>query len=152
MGLFQRACWLAALACAGTCAIAADNASTPTDIRFRDFFASPIGPRGLQINPSLQAANGKHVRLTGYMVAQEDSVAGRFLLTPMPIRMSEHADGEADDLPPATVAVEMPLQDRARLLPHTPGLLQLTGVLQVGRHELPDGRIVWVRLLLDPKS
>ena len=28
--------------------------------------------------------------------------------------------------------------------------MQLTGVLQVGRQELDDGRVSWLRLLLDP--
>ncbi len=39
------------------------------------------------------------------MVLQESPVAGRFLLTPRPVQMSQHADGEADDLPPSTVTV-----------------------------------------------
>ncbi len=63
--------------------------------------------------------------------------------------MSEHADGDAYDLPPATVVVEMPARDGALPLPHTAGLLQLTGVQRVGRPELPDGRVVWVPLLLE---
>ncbi len=122
------------------------------DLKFRDFFASPIGPRGLEMSATLKAAHGQRVRLTGYMVAQEDGSVGEFFLTPLPIRMSEHADGDADDLPPSTVVVVMPAPDSARPLPHTAGLLQLTGVLQVGRHELPGGRVVWLRLLLDPRD
>ncbi len=143
---FIHICLLALLASVS----AAQAQSAVIDVKFRDFFASPIGPRGLQISQALRAADGERVRLTGYMVMQEDAPRGRFFLTPLPIRMSEHADGEADDLPPATVAVEMPASDSALPLPHTAGLLQLTGVLRVGRHELPDGRVVWVRLLLDP--
>lgn len=139
-------CLAAATAMAG-----ANEPPQPLELKFRDFFASPIGPRGLEISPALKAAHGKRVRLVGYMVAQEDAPAGHFLLTPLPVRMSEHADGDADDLPPATVVVEMPASDSARVLPHTPGLLQLTGVLQVSRHELADGRVAWVRLQLDPK-
>lgn len=84
------------------------------------------------------------------MVAQKEAPRGRFFLTPLPIRMSEHSDGDADDLPPATVVVEMPAKGGALPLPHTAGLLQLTGVQRVGRHELPDDRVVWVPLLLDP--
>ena len=84
------------------------------------------------------------------MVAQEDAAKGRFFLTPMPLRMSEHADGDADDLPATTVVVMMPDGDRVRSIPHQSGLMQLTGVLQLGRQELDDGRVSWLRLLLDP--
>lgn len=143
------ACGLALLSAA---AGAIDAPAEPQDLKFRDFFASPVGPRGLQASPALLAADGRRVRLTGFMVAQEDAPAGRFFLTPLPIRMSEHADGEADDLPPSTVVVEMPSGDNTRALPHTAGLMQLTGVLRVGRHQLDDGRITWVRLQLDPRQ
>lgn len=93
---------LAMLAGLCTAAIAADPPTPVADIRFRDFFSSPIGPRGLQFNPSLLAVNGQRVRLTGYMVAQESALAGHFLLSLLQVRMSEHANGDADDLPPAT--------------------------------------------------
>ena len=129
-------------------ATAAADTTTVQDIRFRDFFASPIGPRGLEMTAALKAADDKRVQLTGYMVAQEDAPTGHFFLTPLPLRMSEHADGDADDLPPSTVLVVMPTRDAGRTLPHTPGLLRLTGVLKVGRHQMDDGRVVWVRLLL----
>ena len=120
------------------------------DLKFRDFFQLPIGDRGLELSAPLRAAAGHRVRLTGYMVAQEDGAKGRFFLTPMPLRMSEHADGDADDLPATTVVVLMPDGDRVRSIPHRPGLMQLSGVLQVGRQELDDGRVSWLRLLLDP--
>jgi hypothetical protein len=126
-----------------------DAGAAPQDLRFRDFFASPIGPRGLEMTAALKAADGKRVQLTGYMVAQEDAPTGHFFLTPLPLRMSEHADGDADDLPPSTVLVVMPTRDAGHTLSHTPGLLRLTGVLKVGRHQMDDNRVVWVRLLLD---
>ena len=65
--------------------------------------------------------------------------------------MSEHADGEADDLPPSTIVVIMPPAERSAALPHTRGLLQLTGTLQLGREEQDDGRVSWLRLLLEPR-
>lgn len=64
---------------------------------------------------------------------------------------SEHADRDADDLPLNTVVAEMPPWDSARPFPHTPGLLQLTGTLKIGRHQLPAGRVTRFRLQLDPK-
>jgi hypothetical protein len=128
-------------------------AETPIlDIKFRDFFRSPIDAYGLEASDRLRMASGKRVRLHGYMVAQEETPLGRFFLTPMPTRMSEHADGDANDLPPSTVVVVMPETDRSRLIPYRPGLMQLTGVLQVGRQELDDGRVCWLQLLLDPPA
>ena len=146
--LLVVSCLLGAAAGAG----AQGEPPAATDIRFRDFFSAPIGPAGLEIGPVLKASHGKRVRLTGYMVAQDEPPVARFFLAPLPLRMSEHADGEADDLPPSTVVVSMPVDDMTRPLPRVSGLMQLTGVLQVGRHELPDGRVTWVRLLLDPQN
>jgi len=138
-----------AMAC-GACSTAA--AEEPQTLRFADFFAQPIGARGPQPSAVLLAAHNQRVRLTGYMVAQERPRPGRFFLVPRPLIMSEHADGEADDLPPATVTVIMPPAERDLVLPPSRGLLQLTGTLQVGRQEHDDGRVSWVRLMLEPRS
>ena len=124
----------------------------PIELKFRDFYQSPIGPAGLQMSAQLRAAHAQRVRLTGYMVAQEVLLVGHFFLTPLPVTMSAHADGEADDLPPSTVLVQMPESDSALPVMATPGLLQLTGRLQVGRFEMLDGRVVWLKLLLEPRA
>ena len=63
--------------------------------------------------------------------------------------MSQHADGEADDLPPATVAVYLDPGQQDWLVPHVRGLVAVSGVLAVGRHEESDGRVSWVRLHLN---
>jgi hypothetical protein len=123
----------------------------PVVLRFGDFFAAPIGPRGPQPSAALLAASGQRVQIIGYMVAQELPSPGQFLLTPRPLHMSEHADGDADDLPAATVVVLLPEAERERVPLPTHGLLQLTGRLNVGREEMADGRISWVRLLLEPQ-
>ena len=136
---------LALLACA---ALHVGSAELPT-LRFADFFAQPVGRLGLVPSPRLLAVDGQRVRIVGYMVASEWPRPGRFLLTPMPVRMSEHADGDADDLPPATLAVWLDPSQQAQVLPHRSGLIALTGVLHYGRHAEPDGRIVWVGLQLD---
>jgi hypothetical protein len=142
------------LATAGTDAVeepTAQAAHEPVELRFRDFFKAPHGPRGLEMTPALLAADGRRVRLTGYMVTQERPTRGYFFLAPLPLTMSVHSDGDADDLPPATVLVVMPAPDRELPVLRTRGLMQLTGQLQVGRHEMAGGRVVWVRLLLDPR-
>ena len=121
------------------------------ELKFSDFFVSPLGPRGPQVTPLLQSAHGQKVRITGYMVVEEEAPVGRFYLSPRPLSMSEHADGDANDLPASALCVLMPPGQRSEPLGHTPGLLRLTGQLQVGRQEMEDGRVTWVRLLLDPK-
>ena len=130
----------------------AANSTDFVELRFKDFFRTPIGPRGLEIGDRLHRADGQAVALTGYMVQQETSAVGHFMLTPRPVQMSEHADGDADDLPPATVLVYLDAAQKDWVVPYARGLVSLTGVLAVGRHEGPDGRIAWVRLQLGPDA
>jgi len=140
---------LAALCC--TAALAQTPAPV-SELHFQDFFKLPIGPKGLEISPALRQANGQVVTLTGYMVQQEVPTPGEFLLTPRPVQMSEHADGDADDLPPATVRVLLAPTQHAWAVPHVRGLVRLTGQLAVGRLEGDDGRVSWVRLQLEPDA
>ena len=122
------------------------------DLSFDSFFRRPVGPRGLELSDALRAAQGRQVRLAGYMVAQEQPVPGRFLFTPLPLRMSEHADGEADDLPPSAVTVLLDPAHQSRLVPHQPGRLTLAGRLELGRDEEAGGRVSWIRLVLAPEA
>jgi hypothetical protein len=131
----------------------AKSVTAAQTLRFSDFFNFPVGPRGLEINPLLQQAAGKQVLLTGYMVQQENgSKPGQFFFTPRPVQMSEHADGDADDLPPATVLVKLAADQSRWIVPHTRGLIQLQGTLSVGRQEADDGRVTWVQLQLNPEA
>ena len=136
----------AGAAFAATPALAAGASTAPPLLRLTDFFVQPIGRRGLEPTPALRAADGAQVRLIGFMVAQERAPAGRFLLVPRPVRLSELADGDADDLPPATVAVRLPPSWRDRVPPHLETLVTLAGRLHLGRDEAADGRITWVQL------
>jgi len=131
---------------------AAAQATAPVELSFADFFAQPIGPRGLEPTARLQAAAGREVRLVGFMVQREHPQAGRFLLAPRPVTMAEHADGEADDLPPATVTVVLPESQRQRLVAHQGGPVALTGRLEVGPAEDETGRVSWLRLHLSPDA
>ena len=126
----------------------------PESVRLRmtEFFQFPVGPKGLQISPSLREAQGKRVSMQGYVVQQEVAAPGQFLLTPRPVQMSQHADGEADDLPPSTVAVSLPAEQQDWIVAYTRGLVEVVGVLDVGRQESPDGRVTWVRLQLDSEA
>jgi hypothetical protein len=122
------------------------------ELRFRDFFHTPFGPKGPEISAALKAADGHPVRLTGYMVHQDHAQPGRFLFTPRPVRMSEHADGDADDLPLAWVMVYLDPSQSDFVVPHVAGVLELSGSLSVGRLEEQDGRVSWVRLHLTPEA
>ena len=123
-----------------------------TELRFREFFSLPIGPAGLDFSDTLKLANGQAVRLVGYMVQQENPVPGRFMLAQRPVQMSEHADGEADDLPAATVVVHLDPRQQDWLVPHVRGLVSVSGTLKVGRDEALDGRVSWVQLHMDAES
>jgi len=118
-------------------------------LRFAEFFQSAPHARGLALSPALRQADGRRVRLVGYMVQQEQMLAGRFLFTQRPVRMSEHADGDADDLPANWVMVYLDATQQHFAAAYQRGLLELEGVLQVGRFEESDGRVCWVRLQLD---
>lgn len=127
-------------------------AAAPVELSFSDFFAQPIGPRGLQPSERLLAASGREVRLVGFMVKREQPQAGRFLLTPRPVSMAEHADGDADDLPPSTVTVVLPPAQRERVVAHRGGPVTLTGRLDYGAAEDETGRISWIRLHVAPEA
>ncbi len=124
----------------------------PLELGFGDFFVQPAGPRGLEPTARLLAAHGREVRIVGFMVQREHVQPGRFLLTPRPVAMSEHADGEADDLPAATVTVLLPDAQRARVVAHQAGPLALSGRLEYGAAEDETGRVSWLRLHLAPEA
>jgi hypothetical protein len=118
-----------------------------TDLKFRDFFKMPVGPRGLQPTEKLLGLNGKRVRILGYMARQEQPAAGTLLLTPLPVTMGDADEGLADDLPATAVFVH--LESGGRSVPYVPGLIKLAGVLSVGGQDEADGRVSTVRLTLD---
>ncbi len=81
----------------------------------------------------------------------ESPIPGQILLTPVPVVMSEHADGEADDLPVTTVTVLLTSDQQTWTVPHVTGQVALDGMLRVGRRELDEGRVSWIQLeLSDP--
>jgi len=127
-------------------------AAPVVDLPFSDFFRLPVGPRGLELSDELRRADGQLVRLVGFMVAREEVTPGRFQIAPRPVRMSEHADGDADDLPPSTVTVLLDPKQSDRVVLYRSGPITLMGRLLVGRAEGTDGRVSWFRLQLDPQA
>ena len=142
----------ALLALCGLIVLPVARADAPLELAFTDFFVQPIGPRGLVPTARLLAAQGREVRLVGFMVQREQAQPGRFLLTPRPVAMAEHADGEADDLPAATVTVLLPEAQRAGVVAHQAGPLALTGRLEYGPAEDETGRVSWLRLRIAPQA
>ena len=122
-----------------------------TDLKFGDFFKRPIGPRGLEPTALLRSLDGQHVRIVGYMVRQDSTlgVTGLLVLAPLPVTMGEEDESFADDLPASAIYVHLAEAQKAQRLPHMPGLMALTGTLQLGAAAEPDGRRSMVRLLLD---
>lgn len=126
--------------------------ATPVTLALNAFFHMPVGPQGLVIADAVRQAQGQQVRLVGFVVQQEVATLGQFLLTPRPVAMSQHADGEADDLPPATVLVRLDPAQQDWVVTHVRGLVEVTGTLDVGRQEERDGRVSWFRLQLAPDA
>jgi hypothetical protein len=123
-----------------------------TELSFDDFYRMPVGPLGLEPTPRLLGLAGQRVRLRGFMVREEEPLPGRFLLTPLPVALSERADGPVDDLPAATVFVHLPSDAAQSLSDYVPGPLVLEGRLELGAFDEADERKSWVRLRLDDTS
>ena len=74
---------------------------------------------------------------------------GLFLLTPTPVVMADRADGPADYLPAATLFVHLTGDNEQTIIGYRPGLWTLSGLLRLGAQHEPNGRVSYVRLLLD---
>lgn len=117
-------------------------------LSFGDLLQQPIGPQGLVIMPSAMRMQGQRVRLRGFMVKSEEDSIGQFYLAPLPIQMSEHADGPANDLPASTILVKLDPGQASWAVTHKAGPIILEGTLKVGRHEDLEGTVSWFQLQL----
>ncbi|MGS0755766.1 hypothetical protein ACVBEH_14485 [Roseateles sp. GG27B] len=125
-----------------------------TDLKFGEFFTMPVGPRGLEPSAKLLALQGRQVRMLGYMARQDaaDALPGVILLTPLPVTLGDEDERYADDLPVTTVYVHLDAAPQSPVLAYLPGLLALTGRLELGSQAEADGRRSSVRLRLDSAS
>jgi hypothetical protein len=71
------------------------------------------------------------------------------MLTPVPVTLAELADGPADYLPPATLFAHADGENANKILAYRPGVWTLTGTLELGSREEPNGRVSYARLNLD---
>lgn len=120
-----------------------------SEINLREFYKFPAGPRGLEPTEKLLSLNNKRVRVTGYMVKEEEPTVGLFMLAPLPVSLAEKEDGPADDLPGATLFIHMPPTDADKAMSFRSGVWELTGTLEIGNKEEPNGRVSYTRLILD---
>jgi hypothetical protein len=118
------------------------------DLRFRDMIKMPIGPRGLEPTEKLIGLNGKRVRMVGFMARQEAATPGLLILTPMPVALGDRDESLSDDLPGNAVFVHL-RESADTVPPYLPGLIQLTGVLEIGAKDEADGHVSSYRLRLD---
>ena len=126
---------------------AAASVEGATELTLRELYQMPIGPRGLAPSAKLLALEGKQVRVTGYMVAEEEPVGGRLILAPRPTQLVDEDEPESDDLPPNVVYVSFPSTVQ---VPPMRGQIRLTGTLRLGAVAQPDGRLAAIRLELAP--
>ncbi|MGC3959964.1 MAG: hypothetical protein QM813_19170 [Verrucomicrobiota bacterium] len=122
-----------------------------TELKFSEFFRSPIGPRGLELTDKLRSLDGRRIRILGYMVQQARPTEHCFLFANRSIAVNEAEYGLCDDLPANTLRV-ITTADAPAATPFTPGLLLLTGTLSISNRVETDGRVSAVRLYLNPPT
>lgn len=127
-----------------------NNEATPLELQA--FFKMPIGPKGLEVTDKVLTLSGHKVQLTGYMVKNELPMPGVFILSPRPIQMSEHADGEANDLPASVCWVYLDDRQKNWIVPYISGLLTVEGQFIFKRIEASDGSVAWFHLYLAPDA
>ncbi len=120
-----------------------------TELSLKEFYKFPVGPLGLAPTQKLLGLKDKQVRVTGYMVREEEPTTGLFMLAPLPVSLAEKEDGPADELPATTLYVHLPPADKNNIIAYRPGLWQLTGILKLGNQEEANGRMSYTRLILD---
>ncbi len=119
------------------------------ELKFREFFKLPVGPKGLAPSPRLLSLEGQRVRVVGYMVRQEQATDGLFILTPLPVTLGDEDESFSDDLPVTSLYVHLAPADRAVPVPFLQGLISVSGVLALGAMQEADGRMSFVRLQMD---
>ncbi|MEY8688747.1 MAG: hypothetical protein AB9M53_02545, partial [Leptothrix sp. (in: b-proteobacteria)] len=121
-----------------------------TDLKFGELVRLPVGALGLEPSERALALAGRRVRLVGFMLRQASAVPGRLVLTPTPLAAGDEDEGLADDLPGHAVFVHLARRAGSAIeVPQVPGLIQLTGTLELGAQDEADGRVSSFRLRLD---
>jgi hypothetical protein len=116
----------------------------PLALEFGDILQP--GPKA-EPSAKVRALRGKRVRLVGFMAHMEEPPAGAFYLVSRPLHCAEDGAGTGD-LPLDAVRVVV-RSSAGEEIPFYPGLLSVTGVLELGHQSDAEGRASFFRLVLD---
>jgi hypothetical protein len=141
---------LHALALAASLALSSNDAPSrdPALLDLRDLFVTDDGRS--RLSPRTAALAGERVRVQGYMVHMEDPPDGAFYLAARPIDQDESGAGTGD-IPASSVRVRVREAEGAQV-PWTPRPIEVVGTLEVGREEDDEGRVSFVRVVLEDPS
>ena len=123
----------------------ANTQNSVRELSFKEFFEGTNGE--LKPSATLLQLNGKRVRLIGFMAQMETPPIGAFYLCPRPVTCDEAGGGTAD-LPPESVFVIV-RSLTGKEVPFIPRAVEVTGLLEVGNRQEADGRVSFIRLVLD---
>jgi hypothetical protein len=112
-------------------------------LAFSDVFVEDIEPP--ELSPTLLSAAGKRVRMVGFMAHMDQPPAGAFYLTSRPVSCDETGAGTGD-LPVDSIRVNV--IPAPKEVAFVPGPIEVTGLLELGRQEEPDGAVSHIRLVL----
>ena len=116
----------------------------PAILDFKEFFETST--RGLRPTQKLINLKNRRVKLVGFMAQMENELEGSFFLVPRPVFCDEEGGGNAD-IPPEAVLVIVPFRSHEKI-PFVPGLLEVTGVLEIG-HKEEKRQLSSIRLIMD---
>jgi hypothetical protein len=128
-------------------ALSVDGAPAPEPVRLdlRELFVTEEGHT--RLSPRTEALAGRRVRIRGYMVQMEEPPEGAFYVAARPVFQDESGGGTGD-IPPASVRVRVREAEGAQV-PFTSRAIEVVGTLEIGREEDPEGRVSFVRLVLE---
>ena len=112
-------------------------------LAFSDIFVAESRPPAL--SPTLLSAAGKRVRMVGFMAHMDQPPTGAFYLTSRPVSCDEMGAGTGD-LPIDSIRVNV--VPAPKEVTFVPGPIEVTGLLELGRQEEPDGAVSHIRLVL----
>ncbi len=118
-------------------------------VGFADLYV-PDGDR-LVLSDKIKSLAGKRVKVVGFMAKFEEldkPITGAFYLCPQPMTNDESGAG-IGDLPVNAIRVTVS-RLAGKPVAHQRGALIVTGKLEVGSREEPEGLFSFVRIVADP--